>query len=76
MEANVSVNKRVSPSGWTKASLSMDASEEHDDYSSAEDPLASDQEDDDGKKLVSHLNLPSSPKQRSTFCQVKGRVGD
>lgn len=31
----------------------MDASEEHDGYSSAEDPLNSDQEEDGGKKLVS-----------------------
>ncbi|XP_028809891.1 guanine nucleotide exchange factor DBS isoform X8 [Denticeps clupeoides] len=39
------------PPGWTKASLSMDASEEHDGYSSAEDPLNSDPEDEGGKKL-------------------------
>uniref|UniRef100_A0A7N9ATU8 MCF.2 cell line derived transforming sequence like n=1 Tax=Mastacembelus armatus TaxID=205130 RepID=A0A7N9ATU8_9TELE len=39
-------------SGWNKASLSMDASEEHDGYSSAEDPLNSDPEDDNSKKLV------------------------
>uniref|UniRef100_A0A7N8WK99 MCF.2 cell line derived transforming sequence like n=1 Tax=Mastacembelus armatus TaxID=205130 RepID=A0A7N8WK99_9TELE len=38
--------------GWNKASLSMDASEEHDGYSSAEDPLNSDPEDDNSKKLV------------------------
>uniref|UniRef100_A0A672Z3H9 Mcf.2 cell line derived transforming sequence-like b n=1 Tax=Sphaeramia orbicularis TaxID=375764 RepID=A0A672Z3H9_9TELE len=38
-------------SGWSKASLSLDASEEHDGYSSAEDPLNSDPEDDNGKKL-------------------------
>ncbi|XP_068561127.1 guanine nucleotide exchange factor DBS isoform X4 [Cebidichthys violaceus] len=37
--------------GWNKASLSMDASEEHEGYSSAEDPLNSDPEDDNGKKL-------------------------
>ncbi|XP_029981030.1 guanine nucleotide exchange factor DBS isoform X2 [Sphaeramia orbicularis] len=37
--------------GWSKASLSLDASEEHDGYSSAEDPLNSDPEDDNGKKL-------------------------
>lgn len=40
-------------SGWSKTSLSLDASEEHDGYSSAEDPLHSDTEDDAGKKLVS-----------------------
>lgn len=43
----------ISPSGWNKTSLSLDASEEHDGYSSAEDPLHSDAEDDAGKKLVS-----------------------
>lgn len=41
-------------SGWNKTSLSLDASEEHDGYSSADDPLNSDQEDDNAKKLVSH----------------------
>lgn len=42
----------ISLSGWNKTSLSLDASEEHDGYSSAEDPLHSDGEDDAGKKLV------------------------
>ncbi|KAF0026625.1 hypothetical protein F2P81_021362 [Scophthalmus maximus] len=37
--------------GWNKTSLSLDASEEHDGYSSADDPLNSDQEDDNAKKL-------------------------
>ncbi|XP_034429330.1 guanine nucleotide exchange factor DBS-like isoform X3 [Hippoglossus hippoglossus] len=37
--------------GWNKASLSLDASEENDGYSSAEEPLNSDPEDDSGKKL-------------------------
>uniref|UniRef100_UPI0037E82596 guanine nucleotide exchange factor DBS isoform X2 n=1 Tax=Semicossyphus pulcher TaxID=241346 RepID=UPI0037E82596 len=37
--------------GWNKTSLSLDASEEHDGYSSADDPLNSDPEDDSGKKL-------------------------
>lgn len=41
------------PSGWNKTSLSLDASEEHDGYSSAEEPLNSDPEDDNAKKLVS-----------------------
>uniref|UniRef100_A0A8C9SNY2 MCF.2 cell line derived transforming sequence like n=1 Tax=Scleropages formosus TaxID=113540 RepID=A0A8C9SNY2_SCLFO len=40
------------PSGWAKASLSLDASEENDEYSSAEDPLNSDPEDEGGKKLA------------------------
>ncbi|KAL1281932.1 hypothetical protein QQF64_000735 [Cirrhinus molitorella] len=37
--------------GFSKASLSMDASEENDGYSSAEDPMNSDPEDEGGKKL-------------------------
>lgn len=48
----------MSPSGWNKASLSLDASEEHDGYSSAEDPLNSDAEDDNGKMLVSQTCQP------------------
>uniref|UniRef100_A0A8D2ZVW3 Mcf.2 cell line derived transforming sequence-like a n=1 Tax=Scophthalmus maximus TaxID=52904 RepID=A0A8D2ZVW3_SCOMX len=39
--------------GWSKASLSVDASEENDGYSSSEDPMNSDPEDEVGKKLVS-----------------------
>uniref|UniRef100_A0A665U0X6 Guanine nucleotide exchange factor DBS-like n=1 Tax=Echeneis naucrates TaxID=173247 RepID=A0A665U0X6_ECHNA len=38
--------------GWSKASLSVDASEENDGYSSGEDPMNSDPEDDVGKKLA------------------------
>ncbi|XP_034073172.1 guanine nucleotide exchange factor DBS isoform X3 [Gymnodraco acuticeps] len=38
--------------GWNKASLSVDASEENDGYSSSEDPMNSDPEDDVGKKLA------------------------
>lgn len=41
------------PPGWNKASLSVDASEENDGYSSGEDPMNSDPEDEVGKKLVS-----------------------
>uniref|UniRef100_A0A672H9Z3 Mcf.2 cell line derived transforming sequence-like b n=1 Tax=Salarias fasciatus TaxID=181472 RepID=A0A672H9Z3_SALFA len=40
----------VLSSGWSKTSLSLDASEEHDGYSSAEDPLNSDPEEENGKK--------------------------
>uniref|UniRef100_A0A8C7WBF6 MCF.2 cell line derived transforming sequence like n=1 Tax=Oncorhynchus mykiss TaxID=8022 RepID=A0A8C7WBF6_ONCMY len=39
--------------GWTKGSLSLDANEENDGYSSTEEPLTSDPEDEGGKKLVS-----------------------
>uniref|UniRef100_A0A672G1K0 Mcf.2 cell line derived transforming sequence-like a n=1 Tax=Salarias fasciatus TaxID=181472 RepID=A0A672G1K0_SALFA len=38
--------------GWNKASLSVDASEENDGYSSGEDPMNSDTEEDVGKKLA------------------------
>ncbi|XP_028286983.1 guanine nucleotide exchange factor DBS isoform X9 [Parambassis ranga] len=38
--------------GWNKASLSVDASEENDGYSSGEDPINSDPEDEVGKKLA------------------------
>uniref|UniRef100_A0A3Q1C2R4 Mcf.2 cell line derived transforming sequence-like a n=1 Tax=Amphiprion ocellaris TaxID=80972 RepID=A0A3Q1C2R4_AMPOC len=37
---------------WNKASLSVDASEENDGYSSGEDPMNSDTEDEVGKKLA------------------------
>ncbi|XP_061578947.1 guanine nucleotide exchange factor DBS-like [Cololabis saira] len=37
--------------GWNKPSLSLDASEEHEGYSSAEDPLNSDAEDENARKL-------------------------
>ncbi|XP_059183827.1 guanine nucleotide exchange factor DBS isoform X3 [Centropristis striata] len=38
--------------GWNKASLSVDASEENDGYSSGEDPITSDPEDEVGRKLA------------------------
>ncbi|KAM7365298.1 hypothetical protein PAMP_016241 [Pampus punctatissimus] len=38
--------------GWNKASLSVDASEENDGYSSSEEPMNSDPEDEVGKKLA------------------------
>ncbi|CAK6976856.1 guanine nucleotide exchange factor DBS isoform X1 [Scomber scombrus] len=38
--------------GWNKASLSVDASEENDGYSSGEDPMNSDPDDEVGKKLA------------------------
>lgn len=39
--------------GWNKPSLSADASEENDGFSSGEDPMTSDIEDEVVKKLVS-----------------------
>ncbi|XP_034407105.1 guanine nucleotide exchange factor DBS isoform X5 [Cyclopterus lumpus] len=38
--------------GWNKASLSVDASEENDGYSSGEDPMNSDPEDEVARKLA------------------------
>ncbi|XP_072554768.1 guanine nucleotide exchange factor DBS isoform X1 [Paramormyrops kingsleyae] len=38
--------------GWAKASLSLDISEENDGYSSTEDPLNSDPEEEVGRKLA------------------------
>uniref|UniRef100_A0A8C7QRL1 Mcf.2 cell line derived transforming sequence-like a n=1 Tax=Oncorhynchus mykiss TaxID=8022 RepID=A0A8C7QRL1_ONCMY len=38
--------------GWNKASFSMDVPEVHDGYSSAEDPMNSDLEDEGGRKLL------------------------
>ncbi|CAJ1086944.1 guanine nucleotide exchange factor DBS isoform X2 [Xyrichtys novacula] len=46
------VNSSPKYKGWNKASLSVDASEENDGYSSGEDPMNSDPEDDIGKKLA------------------------
>ncbi|XP_026157054.1 guanine nucleotide exchange factor DBS isoform X4 [Mastacembelus armatus] len=48
------VNSSSSPKhkGWNKTSLSVDASEENDGYSSSEDPLNSDPEDEVAKKLA------------------------
>lgn len=39
-------------SGWNKTFMSLDASEEHESYSSTDDPLNSDPEDENIKKLV------------------------
>ncbi|XP_029695945.1 guanine nucleotide exchange factor DBS-like isoform X2 [Takifugu rubripes] len=41
-----------SPKGWNKPSLSVDALEENNGYSSSEDPMNSDTEDEAGKKLA------------------------
>ncbi|XP_056287611.1 guanine nucleotide exchange factor DBS isoform X16 [Pseudoliparis swirei] len=47
--ASLLQNKRR---GWNKASLSVDASEENDGYSSGEDPMNSDPEDEVARKLA------------------------
>uniref|UniRef100_A0A669CB65 MCF.2 cell line derived transforming sequence like n=1 Tax=Oreochromis niloticus TaxID=8128 RepID=A0A669CB65_ORENI len=46
------ITLRTAQRGWNKASLSADASEENDGYSSGEDPMNSDPEDEVGKKLA------------------------
>lgn len=46
------VNSSPKHKGWNKASFSVDASEENDGYSSGEDPMNSDPEEDVGKKLA------------------------
>lgn len=58
-------------SGWNKASLSLDASEEHDGYSSAEDPLNSDAEEDNGKTLVRKSRCDNW-KQSTLGCRLAG----
>ena len=46
------------PTGWTKASVSLDASGENDGYSSAEEPLNSDPEEEAPKRLVGRRPPP------------------
>ncbi|KAM9327952.1 guanine nucleotide exchange factor DBS isoform 2-T2 [Pholidichthys leucotaenia] len=53
-EPTPDTNSSSSPrhKGWNKLSLSVDASEENDGFSSGEDPINSDPEDEVGKKLA------------------------
>ncbi|KAM9850920.1 guanine nucleotide exchange factor DBS [Aulostomus maculatus] len=60
--------------GWNKANLSLDASEEHDGYSSAEDPLNSDPEDD--KKLNAGKYTVTADYERSNAQEVSVKSGD
>uniref|UniRef100_A0A3B4A797 Uncharacterized protein n=1 Tax=Periophthalmus magnuspinnatus TaxID=409849 RepID=A0A3B4A797_9GOBI len=46
--------------GWNKASMSLNTSEEQDGYSSAEDPLNSDNEDDCVGKYIVNIDLNGS----------------
>ncbi|XP_054471076.1 guanine nucleotide exchange factor DBS isoform X2 [Anoplopoma fimbria] len=62
--------------GWNKASLSLDASEEHDGYSSAEDPLNSDPEDDNGKKLCAGKYRVMSDYENSDAQELSVKSGD
>ncbi|XP_078142064.1 guanine nucleotide exchange factor DBS isoform X2 [Centroberyx gerrardi] len=62
--------------GWTKASLSLDASEENDGYSSAEDPLNSDPEDDGGKKLCAGKYTVVADYERGGAQELSVKSGD
>ncbi|XP_040005224.1 guanine nucleotide exchange factor DBS isoform X1 [Xiphias gladius] len=62
--------------GWNKASLSLDASEEHDGYSSAEDPLNSDPEDDSSKKLCAGKYTVMSDYEKGSAQELSVKSGD
>uniref|UniRef100_A0A665UYC7 Mcf.2 cell line derived transforming sequence-like b n=1 Tax=Echeneis naucrates TaxID=173247 RepID=A0A665UYC7_ECHNA len=58
------------------ASLSLDASEEHDGYSSAEDPLNSDPEDDNGKKLCAGKYTVIADYEKGNAKELSVKNGD
>ncbi|KAM6985972.1 guanine nucleotide exchange factor DBS isoform 2-T2 [Aplochiton taeniatus] len=62
--------------GWTKASLSMDASGENDGYSSSEDPLNSDPEDEPGKKLCAGKYTVVSDYEQGSAQELSVKSGD
>ncbi|XP_076026234.1 guanine nucleotide exchange factor DBS isoform X2 [Genypterus blacodes] len=62
--------------GWTKTSLSLDASEENEGYSSAEDPLNSDPEDDGGKKLCAGKYTVVADYDKGGAQEVSVKSGD
>ncbi|XP_056144826.1 guanine nucleotide exchange factor DBS isoform X3 [Lampris incognitus] len=62
--------------GWTKATLSLDASEENDGYSSAEDPLNSDPEDEGRKKLCAGKYTVVSDYERGGAQELSVKSGD
>uniref|UniRef100_A0A8C3AB14 MCF.2 cell line derived transforming sequence like n=1 Tax=Cyclopterus lumpus TaxID=8103 RepID=A0A8C3AB14_CYCLU len=72
------LSHRVSllPSGWNKTSLSLDASEEHDGYSSAEDALNSDPEDDNGKKLCAGKYTVTADYEKDDAQELSVKGGD
>ncbi|XP_056099755.1 guanine nucleotide exchange factor DBS isoform X5 [Rhinichthys klamathensis goyatoka] len=65
-----------SQKGFTKASLSMDASEENDGYSSAEDPMNSDPEDEGGKKLSPGRYVVVADHEKSGPQELTVKSGD
>ncbi|XP_054642993.1 guanine nucleotide exchange factor DBS isoform X1 [Dunckerocampus dactyliophorus] len=62
--------------GWNKTSLSLDASEEHEGYSSGEDPLNSDPEDDNGKKLCAGKYTATGDYEKASTQDVAVKSGD
>ncbi|XP_068428330.1 guanine nucleotide exchange factor DBS isoform X5 [Clinocottus analis] len=62
--------------GWNKTSLSLDASEEHDGYSSADDPLNSDPEDDNGKKLCAGKYRVTADYEKDDAQQLSVKSGE
>ncbi|XP_056279640.1 guanine nucleotide exchange factor DBS isoform X4 [Pseudoliparis swirei] len=62
--------------GWNKASLWPDASEEHDDYSSAEDALNSDPEDDVRKKPRAGKYTVTADYEKEDAPEVSVKSGD
>ncbi|XP_036966573.1 guanine nucleotide exchange factor DBS isoform X4 [Acanthopagrus latus] len=62
--------------GWNKASLSLDASEEHDGYSSAEDPLNSDPEEENGKKLCAGKYTVMADYEKGGAQELSVKSGD
>uniref|UniRef100_A0A3Q0T1L7 MCF.2 cell line derived transforming sequence like n=1 Tax=Amphilophus citrinellus TaxID=61819 RepID=A0A3Q0T1L7_AMPCI len=61
---------------WNKASLSLDASEEHDGYSSAEDPLNSDPEEENGKKLCAGKYTVMADFEKGGAQELSAKSGD
>ncbi|XP_062420988.1 guanine nucleotide exchange factor DBS-like isoform X3 [Pungitius pungitius] len=62
--------------GWNKASLSLDASEEPEGYSSADDPLNSDPEDDGGKKLCAGKYTVTGDCENADAQELRVKSGD
>nr|XP_057937137.1 guanine nucleotide exchange factor DBS isoform X3 [Doryrhamphus excisus] len=62
--------------GWNKTSLSLDASEEHEGYSSGEDPLNSDPEEDNAKKLCAGKYTATGDYEKASTQDVAVKSGD
>ncbi|XP_077946310.1 guanine nucleotide exchange factor DBS isoform X7 [Gasterosteus aculeatus] len=62
--------------GWNKTSLSLDASEEHEGYSSADEPLNSDPEDDGGKKLCAGKYTVTGDYENADAQELSVKSGD